>query len=246
MPEQTGPQNKRLSLATLRFALLSRTLFFEPRNNPWAVVYPEAGLVYNRIKKSGSTSIRLFLNDAVSGKEGVVPHRVIGPMELSAETLRNLRGFYIFTIFRNPYARCLSGFLEKMGSRKKGYESFPGFGDPTPDGFRSFVDYLERGGLRANRHWWPQVDLLFWPPERFDHIGQLENLENEMRHVLGERGIALPDSLNLTAPHPVEQQRRAKVTRATSKVEAFFTHDLYDRVFSLYQRDFLVGGYEPR
>lgn len=244
MKKQVQKSRKRLSVRALRFALKARTIAFEPRNNPWVVVYPESGLIYNRIKKSGNTSIRFFLNEALGtdGSGSLHPHC---PMDLPAATIRELDSFYLFTIFRNPYARCLSGFLDKMNGTRERYAKHPGFGDVSIRAFDNFVGYLESGGLYANRHWWPQVDLLFRPPRYFDHIGQLENLEEEMQYIFQNKGIPLPDSLNFNAPHPREQKKPEKVTQASRKMQQYYTDDLYRRVYALYRGDFEVGGYDP-
>lgn len=231
------------------------------RNNiKHVVAYPEVRLIYNRIKKSGNSSVILYLSDALQGRnkwsDGDYYSAKYDALEsgvdlslLPANELRSLNKYYSFTIFRNPYVRCLSGFIQKVGDGRTGYSKVPGYQQNNKLGFKEFVTFLEDGGLYYDKHWWPQVDLLAWTPEKFSHIGKLEQLDTEIRYIFEQIGMKIPESLNMGKPHPAESKgktegNRSKITNSMEKLEEYFTAELYDKVYYLYENDFEVGGYE--
>ncbi len=223
------------------------------------VAYPEVGLIYNRIKKSGNSSVILYLSDALKGRNkwsdgdyySAKYDALTSGVELSnlpATDLRSLSNYYSFTIFRNPYVRCLSAFIQKVGDGRTGFSKVPGFQRNSKDGFKDFVTFLEDGGLYYDKHWWPQVDLLAWTPEQFSHIGKLEQLDSEIRYIFGQIGKRIPDSLEMGKPHPAEfkgktEGNRSKVTNSMDRLEEYYSPELYEKVYNLYKKDFDIGGY---
>ncbi|MCP9916699.1 sulfotransferase family protein [Cyanobium sp. ATX 6F1] len=225
------------------------------------VFYPRQGLVYNRIKKSGNSSMLLYLRDAIAG----VPANPLQPyhrakddaiaigmnirqvLKQPIELLRLQRCFY-FAVMRHPEARILSAFLEKVGSgHSHRYSSAGGFGDASAEGFARFVAYLEAGGLHDDAHWWPQVDLLALPPDQYDAIYRLEELAQWLPALLGSRGLRTT-GLDLSGPHRIERQfsvpgKPAKLKGAASRLDVFFTPGLRARVNRLYGQDYQIGGY---
>lgn len=227
-----------------------------------ALVYPDLGLVYNRIKKSGNSSIVLYLQDVVRGQRNEAEAGELDRSayvsqlraarsagwrltDLSMGELRQVRDYYAFTVFRSPYSRCLSAFLDKVAPPRKRRRNVPGAGRDDPEGFAEFIGFLETGGLYTNKHFWPQCDLLIAPPEYFAFIGQLERLQEALAHVLAEVGRDLPASLDASQPHVVEQRAQERVTGADARMKWYYTEPLYERVHALYQRDFELGGYDP-
>lgn len=142
-------------------------------DSPHAVsVYPNLGIVFNHIRKSGNTSVALWLCEAEALRSGNSITRRKSLMDLSAVRLIRARDYQWIVVVRNPYDRVLSAFLDKVASgdrhekeKKSGFDNIPGWGDPTPMGFRRFIDYLQHGGLYVNQHWWPQKGLLVRPLE---------------------------------------------------------------------------------
>ncbi|WP_244263188.1 sulfotransferase family 2 domain-containing protein [Thioalkalivibrio thiocyanoxidans] len=259
MAKHTPSIRKRLTRSKVAWLTATRGLRVATMDR--AHVYPDLGLIYNRIKKSGNSSISLYLNELVAGESisaGTSMTRAAYRSELknarsSGKRLEDLsvrellaaRRYYRFTIFRNPYARCLSGFLDKVASAKSRYSCFPGAGRQDADGFSDFVGFLETGGLWVNKHFWPQCDLLMAPPDEFDHVGQLENLREEMKRVCAAVSVTLPVSLDLSKPHSLERSYQGKVQGAAGRVAEFYDDSLYPRVAALYQQDFTVGRYDP-
>jgi hypothetical protein len=251
-------QSLKQHLKRLRFALLAPSLTVNPHNERRAVVYVKSKLIYNRIKKSGNSSILLFLDKIVYGGPGsdsedygkakaASLRRTARPFDLPSRELRQLSDYYKFTVFRNPYTRCLSMFLQKVATgQRAGYSFSPGFGEDTPEGFEKFVSFLEEGGITSNSHFFPQTDLLFFRPEDFSHIGKLEDLDAELRRVCNDVGLPYPQDLEASRPHRLEETSEGKVTRSSDKLKLYYTPSLFDRVRKLYMSDFEVGGYDTR
>jgi len=243
-----------------KFAFFAKTTDVDLDNVHRVLAFPDIKLLYNRIKKSGNSSIVLYLKDLIefnyiwtqedyhSAKDKALHSTAMSLSKLPINKLNEINGYYLFTIFRNPYSRCLSAFLEKVADGRVGFEDVPGFRDPSIDGFQRFVSYLESGGLYRDKHWWPQVKLLAWPPERFSYIGQLEYLEKDLRCVLHNVGVSFPSHVKITGPHPAEKKGinkygSSKVKDSADKVSCFYSDKLYERVFNLYRNDFYVGRY---
>ena len=257
MPKGRVGFRKRLD--SLRIATLAGIPQVRPQTQDTALVYLEHGLLYNRIKKSGNSSIVFYLRDILSktGEDSAGDYRhdkksAVGAgrklTELSVFELRRVRSVYAFTIFRNPYTRCLSAFLSKRqkweaGSEK--YKDVDGFEENSPEGFAAFVRFLEKGGLYHDKHFWPQVELLMCPPDYFARIGQLENLESELNSICRYAGVEVPAASISNQPHEADQAYEGKVTGANAKVRQYYSDALYDRVYRLYEQDFHIGGYDP-
>lgn len=248
-------------LAALLFHAFSGRRGCKPVTARNLILYPRAGLAYNRIKKSGNSSMLLYLRDAMS----LAPSDLQQPYNRAKDDaialglsvrqvvkrpvdLMRLRSCFFFTVMRHPEARLLSAFLEKVGSgHSDRYSRAGGFGDASPEGFGRFVAYLESGGLYDDAHWWPQVDLLALPPEQFDGIYKLEELAQWLPQLLCRKGIRT-EQLDLSGPHRIERQfdvpgKPRKLKGAAGRVDVYFTPDLRARVRHLYGQDFSVGGY---
>lgn len=226
-----------------------------------AVVYLEHGLIYNRVKKSGNSSVLFYLRDLLgmalesersaagdyreSKRKAIAVGR--GLDALSARQLMQAGRFFRFTIFRNPYSRCLSMYLAKQSKHAGGsakYTEVPGFEDNSPEGFARFVSFLEEGGLHYDKHFWPQCDLLMCPYEQFDHIGQLERLREELDYVFRMVGLGIRTDQVVNQPHAADQRNPMKVKGANARLAEYYTEDLASRVEALYGEDFVAGGYQ--
>ncbi len=210
-------------------------------------IFPDIGIVFNRIKKSGNTTVSAFFTE-ISEK----PHerdfkkfktKIIKPNSSTPKELRNLPSLYSVVVVRNPFSRILSGFLQKVssGSNLK-YREFGGFGKMTVEGFNEFLVSLENGKLHKNRHFWPQVDLLYQPIERFDYIAKLEYLVNDIRNILSEVGKDPMLANSLVQPHRVEAGT-AKITSASTKLNNYYDEHSTEVVRRIYAADFLAFNY---
>jgi hypothetical protein len=112
----------------------------------------------------------------------------------------------------------------------------------TKDHFHEFLEFLASGGLYADRHWWPQADLLFQPASKFSFIGKLENIVRDMKTVLHIAGIDPALSERLAEPHDVDKKSK-KLRSASSKTLLFYSNRGREIVWNLYRRDFELFDY---
>jgi hypothetical protein len=229
------------------------------------VYFPSINLVFNRIKKSGNSSMLFFLDDAINGSTAKVSeswddykqhkknvlkrHPALRPNDLFFSGVANSDWLLVS---RNPYSRLLSAYLQKRKALWNGYserkdkpvrwDKFPGFTEKNPqEGFRIFVSYLCSRGTRGDQHWWRQVDLLALPPEHFRFKIKLENLERELSDLLASR-ISGYTPTGMSSAHPSEAS--PKITNANKVLSSFYDKGLADMVRELYLKDFLAFGYE--
>jgi hypothetical protein len=151
-------------------------------------------------------------------------------------------GSFRFCFVRNPYARLLSAWLDKIrpGQGMAG-PVFAHFGRDASDpqstvGFAEFVAWLEAQRDRIgqwNMHWRPMARLLRPDLIPYDLIGRLERFEEDFATLSARIGTS-PAREAVAVPH---------LTRAADRLAEFYTQDLRDRVAALYAEDFAAFGY---
>ena len=226
------------------------------------VFYPEFKIAYNRIAKSGNSSVLLYLYDAMAGgiqgdgetynackREATAAGIDLFQLTRDWDRVLSLRKYVFFTVVRNPWSRTLSAFLDKVAKAESDkYAMAAGYGDDSVEGFVSFLRFLDNGGLHVNHHWRPQSALLLLPKERFDHVCRLEALADDLPRALAGTGLVLPHAGRLRRPHPIEASRAGKITQATERMRHYYTNEALDLVSRMYASDFRLGGYsdDPR
>lgn len=210
-------------------------------------IFPELKLCFNRIKKSGNTTISAFLSELStsfnSESESGFKRTLQKPRSMSLSQLKLMPSYYSLVVVRDPYSRALSAFLQKVAhGRSPQYDYCAGFGIATSEGFLAFMKFLDDGGLYRDRHFWPQANLLYQPLEKYSRVARLEHLVDDMRAVLSDIGQepALADVL--TRPHKVEAGT-SKITSASSKLNMYYTKHSAALVRKLYARDFQMFNY---
>ena len=220
------------------------------------VFYPEHNIAFNRIAKSGNSSVILYLDEAIRGPSNhqndyrqakriaMRTGKSLVEMSRTKQDRASLKKASLFTVVRNPWTRTLSAFLDKIanGPQDK-YGSIPGFGDNSRAGFEAFITFLASGGLHANHHWKPQTDALLLPASQFKSICRLEHLSTELPKALAESGITLPSSEQLQQPHRIESNQHSKLTRASNKLSRYYGSATIQAVADLYTADFKLGRY---
>ena len=245
----------------MSLALGRKTLQIRRDNLDRVVFYPEHNIAFNRIAKSGNSSIILYLDEAINGPNNhqddykQAKRRAMGTgkslveMSRSQKDRASLAEVSFFTVVRNPWTRTLSAFLDKIanGPQDK-YGSIPGSGDNSKAGFEAFITFLESGGLHANHHWKPQNDALLLPASQFKSFSRLEHLSTELPNALAESGLTLPNSEQLQQPHRIESNQHSKLTQASSKLSRYYSLKTIQAVADLYTDDFKLGNYslDPR
>jgi hypothetical protein len=219
--------------------------------------FPELGVVFNRIKKSGNSTVTAFLSELAARESGKsydsvdeAKQAAVGPVRGTWAEASALRDYTYLTVVRNPYDRALSAFLNKVApgedgddSRKPHFRCVPGWGEASREGFEKFVRFLDAGGLDHDKHWWPQNKLLIMPPARFDCIAKLETLAEDMARFLVMIGRDPAPAQMLEAPHPLESRQERKITGASAKRARFYTPELMAIVSRLYADDFELFDY---
>lgn len=247
--------------ALLNLAIAQKTTRIRRENISRVVFYPDYNIAFNRIGKSGNSSVIFYLREAINPpksrqetyKEGKRAAMKIGKslIELSRHRgeLSRLDKISFFTVVRNPWTRTLSAFLDKIanGPEEK-YGSIPGFGKNSREGFAAFVSFLGDGGLHANHHWKPQKDVLLLPASHFRSICRLEHLASELPQALSATGLTLPTSDHLQQPHRIESDDPGKITNASSRLAKYYSPETLDAIANLYAGDFALGRYscDPR
>ena len=218
--------------------------FFQNDN---VAIFPELGIVFNRIKKSGNTSVVAFLNDIALGSAYAQSSEVKRSRRLheaSFATLLRASTYHSLVVVRNPYRRALSGFLDKVSpGLDKMYSQFPGFGSPSSEGFADFLEYLLLTDYGNNRHFWPQTRLLFQPINGFDYIVRMENMVEDMKKVLVSINIDPQKASVLHKPHELELKEPRKITYSSEK-SYLFNKKSISTIEILYKEDFLRIPYE--
>ncbi len=191
------------------------------------------GVFCNRIPKAANSSVISGLASLKTGEH--VPSKPAKemfrpPSSLSQTELDDFESLFKFAIVRNPFARTLSAYLDKIERKGKidGYET----------NFPDFMDYLERGGLYRNAHWAPQSALLLIPPERYDFFGRVERFDDDMQQVYAR----LREPAEGYAPRSIYQN----YTGASEKARRYYTPRQVEQVRTLFREDFERFGYEDR
>lgn len=243
----------KLRRVALQVMLHRRNINFENFfQNDNVAVYPQLGVIFNRIKKSGNTSVVAFLDDLERNKTGAVregnnaeeikssrrPH----VMPISA--VFEIRNYSTLTVVRNPYHRAISGFLEKIakGTNPR-YSNLPSYGDSSIEAFERFLDACKSEHFFGNRHFYPQVSLLFQPVDKFTGVARLESIVQDMGAFLAKIGIDSQFASVLEKPHQIEQLQSSKIQNA-SKKDRYLTPRTRRMIEELYKDDFETFGYD--
>ena len=215
------------------------------RIDPRGAAIPPApgrrGLFYSRIPKAANSTISRILAEQSGYARrfaGRNPKdRFLRPSHLNRAEVAALEAEWLkFTFVRNPYTRTLSAFLDKIRGRKPQSRPFYAwFGGGEP-GYLDFCRFLEAGGLWADMHWAPQSGILLLPLERFDFIGRLERLEEDLSTLLP---MAFGPEVRL------EMRRAGPSSGANARRAEHFSPEAQAIVARLYAQDFAAFGYDP-
>lgn len=150
--------------------------------------------------------------------------------------------FFKFAFVRNPYARLVSCYVDKVASENFHYP-FSRFGIHASTGFREFVeiicklpDFLSDQHFRSQNYELVITDDVKQPWVVPDFIGNVETIETDWPKVIKRvekiSGMRLP---------PLPQERR---TGAGDEWQEFFDRHTRGLVQTRYAMDFEVFGYD--
>jgi hypothetical protein len=200
----------------------------------------ERRFFFNRIPKSANSTVSIQLAELKLGRtatEREAKRAFARPSELTAAEVAAFERFFKFTVVRNPYSRALSAYLDKIVSgRKLAYLRRAPGAAPLPS-FADFCTYLDRGGLHENAHWAPQTSLMLIPIDRFDFMGRVETLSEDLKRILervAPRGAVAGSDVASRRP------------RASASLAAHYDDRCAEIVRRLYRSDFEAFGYSER
>lgn len=150
--------------------------------------------------------------------------------------LVRLRGYFFFTVVRNPYGRVLSAYLDKFREEDKHRASY-GARVAAYDGgqvsFHAFCRYLADGGEAENAHWMRQTRILGLA-DRIDHLGRMETLEADLDAIFARIGGEVPETVSRAGP---------PATAADARLAEYYDAECAALVERVYREDFARFGY---
>lgn len=203
-------------------------------------VYPKLGIAYNRIKKNANSTTVALLYKLEHGEVPEGRGAKLGSDHLAKASFATLRAadrLHYMVIVRNPYSRVLSAFLNKFAKQKY----LDAYGNITLDreGFARFLDWLSMDGLNKDLHWAPQHNMMFLPASAYDTILKFEDFPQTLVSFLTERQIDLPKD----APELIDTVNAETRSRASKKLQQFYTPETAAQVAELFEHDFRAFGY---
>ena len=148
--------------------------------------------------------------------------------------------WFRFGIVRNPFARILSCYLNKIAGSEWQRRSIAGKlglreGDPVPS-FREFLRRIaSQQDVDRDIHWASQHYLLCPDLVNYSFIGRLENISRDLGYIL--------ERLSITPFDPIEQKEHS--AGALEKMADYYGSEERKLVVEIFQRDFEAFGYDP-
>lgn len=200
---------------------------------------PELPLIYVSNPKAGCSSIKQSLKSAQAEKyarEGRAFERSDSP-HMDDECLRrsglspsSCRDRYLFTCVRNPFARVLSGYLDKI--ENAGPETYPALQRLQRVNFESFLLALaDHDPRQLDEHFRPQHINLNYPKVAYDAVFFLEHPD------------AIARFLELVSPGFKLERFSPHARGASEKLAAHYNPATLRLVREIYAKDFELFGY---
>jgi len=98
----------------------------------------------------------------------------------SKECQRVVDNYLKFVVVRNPYSRVRSAFKDRIINRQR----WSKHGFAKPPSYLEFLQYLDNGGIGADKHWWPMFYFCPFECALFDEVVHLENLADSLSPIL--------------------------------------------------------------
>ncbi len=203
---------------------------------------PQIPIIYVGTPKAGCSSIKQSLKSAQAQqyeRAGRKFSRIVDPHTdddclrrkgLSPSTCRDR---YVFSCVRNPFARSLSAYLDKVAAGD--HRNYPELRNLQSVTFESFLRAIaDHDPLLLDVHFRPQHVNLHYPVVSYDAVFYLENAE-PMADFLGQ--IVPEFELARFSPH---------ARGAREKLSTHYNETTIDLVRRIYKRDFLYFGYSRR
>lgn len=219
---------------------LDRRLFFSNS----LVVFPEHDLFVNLIFKNANSFLIKVLDDFINGPREfdaqALRSKVLAKVsDLPIKEVERLPQYEKSVVLRDPFARVLSAFLDRIGSGKRGmYTDIGGFGDLSQSGFKRFLLDLEGGLLKNDLHFTSQSSQMLFPLDAFSVVLKCENLEEDLVKWLKNR---FPEAVHAESSFArADKMVNSHATGAGSKIGDFYDAEAEAIVRRQYAGDFLL------
>lgn len=209
--------------------------------------------------KAGCTTVKTALHMLDGGSPPTRPMDIHG----FGERLRDFsddqivdilasESWYRFSFVRNPYGRLLSTYKSKIASWKtsdsyrlrKGLQdklepASTALFDGTVPSFREFVRLV--AACRDDETVWyeshivPQIDLLLLRITTYNFIGRLENLTNDLTHVLRQLGAS--NEILRAASNRLNETYSSRLSDVYDDSTANIVFEMYGRDFQEFEYD---------
>ena len=112
------------------------------------------------------------------------------------ESLENFKSYYKFTFVRNPYARLVSCWKDKIDKEKKynfdsvgGRYQFKKFNHLRGLPFEEFIEYITSSEkkLKEDKHWAPFYRVI--PPWEIYYTGRIESFQKDVSYIFKKLSI---------------------------------------------------------
>jgi hypothetical protein len=197
-------------------------------------VSAEYKFIYFRVPKSANSTVALTLAKCM-GALSAHDMRGVASKKIGKKFLKSgiifesqLARYFTFTFVRNPFARALSAYLDKIQPVSSRFRADLLL-DETPTSFREFLERLADGFLMANVHWAPQSAVIPVHPSRLNFVGRVETLEEDLAEVLNR--------IFGGSNHEIVS-RTVGVKSSGSRLREFYGGVETELVRKLYARDF--------
>jgi hypothetical protein len=203
--------------------------------------------VWFKIGKAGCTSVATSLHQlelADLPNASAPPHLpavqspFVKPYQLPEKMLDDIlrgRGYFRFAVVRNPYARLLSAYLDKVAGKAKERKLIEKNLEKKPDdeiSFGEFIDAIVDKRIH-DPHWMPQVYMVGPKLEAALHLETIADELSKLPKFLEEH---LQKTFGVRAPH---------ATGAASRIREYYTPEIIEKVRRYYAGDFSKFGYSP-
>lgn len=204
-------------------------------------VAPNSGFLYNRVHKNANSSIITLLHGLETGRNfGVMRSRTrvshLGDWPI--HRIEALAGLPRMVVIRDPFARTLSAFLNKVDTPR--FRADIGHMTPTPESFSQFLHWLDDGGRDLNPHWDLQSKQLLFPLDTYTDVIRFEQLNTGLSDFFDRLGID-PDRVLKFGGFRRGQAHR---TDANARMGQFYTTQGAQIVQRLFATDFDTLGYD--
>ncbi|CAD7697755.1 unnamed protein product [Ostreobium quekettii] len=221
---------------------------------------PNHQLMVCLIPKCGSTVMKMMLKRMMgiqSWANRTQSVRLEGLVHLKAPNISAVfdsMDWLKISIVRDPVARTLSAYLQKIVDLRL-FSYIHWKQDRVPE-FHEYVDTLYKHPymVHDNKHFTQQYKSCGMTHSRFNFIAHMETMRRDIKELLSRLGLWQEFGASgwgesgtesfLEAYEPSENHpERLASSAGDEDVAAYYTHDLLDKVYSIYEEDFKLFGY---